>query len=56
MQFTSPYWAKSLTKFNQKFLFRKLHFIFMNKRDYELAQDFRRVVDLNCKQKENWTT
>ena len=35
MYFTSPTWAKSLKKFNQK------------------MQDFKRVLDLNCKQKED---
>ena len=36
--FTSPIWAKSLTKFNPK------------------MQDFKCVLDLNCKQKKDGTT
>ena len=38
MHFTSPTWAKSLTKFNPK------------------MQNFIRVLDLNCEQKENRIT
>ena len=38
MYFTSPTWAKALTKFNPE------------------MQYFKRILDLNSKQKKDWTT